>query len=223
MTVSEMLNNFLVEYGMVLAVPTPSFTDAEILFFLNKAQIDIANEIYQSGDSYALHTSGLVANHTYAAVLATNASMPSNNIALDLTSATRYKYFLSLYLSLTRSAVPVINPAEIVKTENIPKDRAKDFETTAGNQPIYRTPRTYVDGNTLVTLYDAYTTLVSGFMEYVKEPKILSLVTDDANYTTTSELRSDYHNAIVTKAVLFAKDVTEQQEAALRIQNEKTI
>jgi len=223
MTVSVMLNNFLVEYGMVLAIPAPSLTDAEIVFFLNKAQTDIANEIYQSGDSYALHTSGLVASHTYAAALATNALMPSNNISLDLTSATKYKYFLNLYLSLTRSNVPIISPAEIIKTENISKDQASQFETTTANQPIYRNPKTYLDGNNLVTLYDAYTTLVSGYMEYVKEPKILSLTVADADFATTSELREDYHNAIVTKAVLFAKDVTEQQEAALRIQNEKTI
>lgn len=223
MTVSEMLNNFLVEYDRVFSLSAPSYTNDEIVFFLNKGQTDLTAELIASGDNVAISNSDLVATHNYSAVLGTSAYLPSNAYILDLTSPTRFKHYLASYTELTRTFFPTISSGEIFKNDDIQKTDARLYESTTANSTIYRNPKAYLDGATVVVLYDNYTTTITSHLEYVKEPKILDISTDDATYTTTSELREDLHNAIVTKAVLFAETVTNEQKAVADTQLNKAI
>jgi hypothetical protein len=223
MTASEMINNFLVEYDRVFSLSAPSYTNSEILFFLNKAQTDLTHEIYKNGDTYLLNGSSLVTSHSFASPAAST-NYAGNAYALTLTTATRYKYYLKSFTALTRDDFPEITVAERFMNTDIPKDAAILYEASTANNNIFRNPKAFIDGETLVVLVDSYSTPTSVYVEYIKEPKTLATtITDGATQTSTSELRADLHNEIVTKAVLFSKSVTNVQEAAASLQIERNV
>ena len=223
MTVSEMIDNFLVEYGMVLAVPAPSFTDSEILFFLNKGQNDLVFDLYSQGDTFVLNDSDLIDSYTFASP-ALSSTLPANSYELALSSATRYKYYLNSYSTLTRRFLPTITSGEKFKNHNIPKTEAANYEVSSANSAIFRNPKLYKDGATIVVMVDSYSTATAVFIEFVKEPKTLvTTVASATTETTTSELRADYHDKIVSKAVQYAQVTTSPEKAAASVKLDQTI
>jgi len=220
MTVTTMLANFLVEYDAVASASSPLYSDEEIIQFLNRAQYDIVDMLYRAKEFDLLD--GLIVTDTNAApavhaqfvgVAGEGAGKTSDTSGGGFT---RYLYYVASYSEVTRTQVPVM-AATIIKNTEIDKSQARFFATSAFNSPIFRYPKSYVDGVYVVVIPDAYSTISKIYVDYVSNPKELSATVSDASHTTTCQLRESLHEEVVTKAVQLAQVATNPQMAEANI------
>jgi len=220
MTSAQMITNFLLEYDRVSSLSAPGYENSEILYFLNKSQFDLEDQLYTS-KQWGLLTS-LVKTQTYAKGGGWTAALRyDSTVELDLTSGTsRFLYYINAYCSVTRSGFPTISNAKILRAENITKEQVPQFVAAGLSVPIFRFPKAYWDGIKLLIMYDGYTTMGDNiYVEYLARPKTLvTSVSDVDNEATTCELHESLHEEIVTRAVKFALTATDPQKAALTTQ-----
>jgi len=212
-TVSAMITQFLIEYDRIVAQISKSYTDDEIVSFLNRAQSQLIDELYKE-KRYDL-LGALFVNDSLTTAISTSWDC-DNGSYIDLSShaslSATVKYVLNATLTLTRTNFPVSTATETEVAEWISPLDVDKFTKDSGNSKIlFRVPKMYQKGNKLLFIYDAYSTLTGIMLEYVKEPLVLTSGTPSSGQSTnTSELKADLHDDIVTRAVYLAKEATDR-------------
>ena len=119
------------------------------------------------------------------------------------TSASDFMFYIRSDSKLTRSAMPIISTASWMPNEYIKYTDKDKFLTTPVHTPIIIKPGCFLENtgtaNSLVILYDSYTTLgTTGAisLEYIKEPDDITLEAGGE-----SELPNFMHEDIVKFAV----------------------
>ena len=221
MTVLVMISNFLLEYDRLSSASAPGYENIEIIRFLNKAQIELVNELYRNKQYMLIDEQLLTCTYTAGGVL-TYPYMTGAKY-FDLNSATyttRYMYYIKSFTKLSRTYLPTMTTT-IVGNDDIQKEEAKYYVSNAFNTPIFRYPKAFIDGQWLVVIPDGYTTITEVSVDYLSEPRTLTEATTDANNTATCDLKTILHDTIVTKAVEMALKAGDLERAVPTIQLNK--
>ena len=211
-----MVSNFLLEYDRLSSLSAPGYENSEIVRFLEKAQIELVTQLYQSkqymliDDLFVTYTYSSPSSYSY--VTGTSAKYVDLN-----TSTTRYMFYVASYSDLTRTQAPTISSAVTVQNQDITKNELKYYLTSAFNTPIFRYPKAMLDGAALIIIPDGYTTISKVTVDYLSQPKALSLSTNDSSNTTTCELKTILHDQVVSKAVEMALIAIDPNRAAATI------
>lgn len=221
-----MVDNFKLEYDRVNSLSAPGLEDSEILTFLDRAQYALADQLFFQKQWNLLYNADAVdvsllktCSYAKGAGWVTRLSYDSNCIEVSLlTGTTRFWYYINSYLSLTRTAVPEIVSAKVVKTENIIKDQVTDFIASGVNTPIFRFPKAFQDGDDLIIMMDSYTVPGSAlYVDYMSKPSKLVLSAPGTGETIVCELHPSTHEEIITRAVQLAQITTNPQMAEANI------
>jgi hypothetical protein len=214
MVATVMITNFLIEYDRVFSLSAPSYTDAEIIQFLDRAQYDIVDTLHRNRRYDLLD--GLISTATDASPGAYSLFAGAKTSLVTGTEYTRYLYYIDSYSKVARSALPSMS-STVIKNEYIDRMQAKDFQTSDFNSPIFRFPKVYVEGVYITVIPDAFTTISEIYVDYVVNPKGLDKTVDSSSLTTECELRESLHGEVVTKAVQFAQIATNPEMAGANI------
>jgi hypothetical protein len=213
MTVTQMIDAWLIEYDRIIAQVAQSYTDDEIISFLNRAQEEVVGELYQSRHYDllgSLYTIATVASPTSMSTF----GIPNGYYVLrsdDISFPLGVMFFVDVSVTATRTNLPA--GSEVTLAEWIDRDVAKHYiKDLSNNQVLFRIPKIYTQGQYLVVLVDAFTNAPSSInVQFIRYP--LNLVKSGAvsqTTTTTSELPALLHKSIVTKAVYIAKEITDR-------------
>jgi len=218
MITSEMIVNFLVEYDRVASLSAPSYEDSEILQFLNRSQYDLTEILFQSRNLELLGILSVSAK--VSAVLGgfdTLTELGAVRAETSHTQFTRFLHYLDSYSQVTRVAVPAMS-ATYVKNSEIPKNQARFYQTSDFNSPIFRYPKTYIDGEYVVVIPDAYSSIDEITVDYIMNPKeLVTSVSDATSETVTCELPESLHEEVITKAVQLAQITINPPQAEANI------
>jgi hypothetical protein len=213
MTTADMVSAFLIEYDRIVAQVSQSYTDEEILSFLNRSQEQIVDELYLTrrfdllGSLYLIaHVNDIISMESNG-ILNGHYVLRSNNTFFPL----GVRHFVGVSVYTTRSALPA--GTQWSKCEWIDPGLANEYtQSLANNQILFREPKVYVEGQFLIILTDSFTSS-PGVMKvsYIRYPMRLVMSAPESNETTlTSELSEMLHQSIVTKAVYLAKEATDR-------------
>lgn len=198
----EMQRNFLLKIKSLDRIDIKDMSSYDILFLLNQAQdilidrliaerkFDLLRPITLSSDVSTFVTTGVYDSGINGAKV------------VKLDDLTTYRTYLNSQSKLTRTAVPA---ATDVYMANKPVDKLEifKFETNGTNKPIFTNPKEIIEGNYLIVLGDAYSTISHIIVIYVKTPTVLVISTPASD---TSDLPSFLHQEIVDIAVQLARE-----------------
>jgi hypothetical protein len=114
-----------------------------------------------------------------------------------------YRTYLRSQSKLTRTMVPVVTDMYFAN-DMVDYSVIRLFETTDINRPIFSNPKCFIEGEYLVVVGDAYSTISAIDLVYIRDPKALHLTVDSDDYTTTCELPVELHERIVDVAIRIA-------------------
>jgi len=205
-TTIEMINQFLIEYDRIVAQISKSYSDDEIVSFLNRAQGMIVDELYKNRRFDLLGS--LFVSDTISSGIG-NSWEITNSVYIDLSTNANItagvKYPVDVSVALTRTGYP--SSSGRIKCDPVAVEEAKYYAIDNGNSKmIFREPKVYQKGNYLFVIYDAYSTVTAIYLAYIKEPTKLAA----GSPSTKSDLRADLHDDIVTRAAYLAKEATDR-------------
>lgn len=223
MTVSEMITNFLLEYDRVASLSAPGVESDEIIRFLEKAQLELVSQLFAAKQYMLIDNLFETATFATGDLTAWNSVTGAKSLALDKApNVTRYLFYVGSYSKTLRTAAPVISSGVTVQNQEISKEESKYYLPSAFNMPIFRFPKCFVEGLTLVVIPDGYSSISDIYVDYVMQPQPL-YPTTLAGHVTTCELKELLHDQVVAKAVQLAMTATDPQRAAIttQIQNKQ--
>jgi len=210
MTTIEMQRSFLSKSHTLDRTDLRNLSSFDIITLLNQAQDIVINDIYSSGRYIEL-------NNITTSFAVTSISSPTFDTAfvhgiagakcVSLSGLSAFRYYIRSQSKLSRSAVPVVSDMFMV---NIPveNDIISYFETNGVNKPIFQNPKEIRDGQYLVVLGDAYTTISEVHVVYVRNPLVLVLSGAVGGVsTTTCELPAHVHERVVDVAIEISGEI----------------
>jgi hypothetical protein len=204
MTGIEMNQRFLAKVKSLNRTEIPDMTTYDILNSINEAQDILIDQLLSEGALSLLQT--IIDSETVlAAAFEVYASAPSGGIVVDLTDLTSYRNYIRSESSITKTMVPLIESAKSVANIEIDKSFLYMFESNGTNKPIFTQPKCFVEGDYLVVIADAYTTVVSEHITYVRIPDEITLAVD-------CELPAHLHEKIVDIAVMKSMEVINRKD-----------
>lgn len=212
MTTVEMQEAFLLKIKTLDRIDVRDMNSYDIMVLLTDAQLRITQEAIAAKDFGAIRPIIEAKAVTSWITSAFPAGISGNVKVIDLgnisgiTTNTKYMAYVRSQSKVTRTAVPVVGSGTYVNNQEIPREIVANFETNGSNSPIFTNPRCFVEGDYLVVIPDAYTTISEIVAVVVRTPKMLGLSADSGSGTvlptvTTSELPAALHQRIVDLAV----------------------
>jgi len=207
MTVVEQNREFLAKIKSLDREDIKDPSSYDVIFALNQGQDSIIDELLANNNIGALRpiTESVVTASPFDD--ASYVSGINGAHIVDLTSLSTsvmaYRNYVRSQSEMYRSNAPeiLVGAKVYVQNEEIPKEIRGDFETNGTNVPIFTQPKCFLEGNYLIVLADGYTTTTNVQVTVIRQPKALSLATDDTTNVTTCELPAEFHKMIVDRAV----------------------
>jgi len=122
-----------------------------------------------------------------------------------------YRKYIRSQTKLTRTYAPTITD-KYFANEEIERGMVRFYETNTNNKPIFPNPKCFLEGNYLLIVPDAYSSISAVDVVYIRDPKTLHLTSDSGDYTTTCELPEEFHEKIIDLALRLAQEVVNINE-----------
>lgn len=200
MTTQEMIDAFLLEYDLNGSGAVAGFEDSEIVAFLNKAQLELVEEIYLKYGPAQIYELITVVGKTMI-----NGSGPYE-YTVGLPTDYMFDVDASVYVS-SRTGYPAMVLASWLEAKKISAPEASKFVSTGINALILPKPVYFIEDGSVIVLTDTRTAISTSItnlsLRYVKTPVELDDVAP-----VNSELSVKWHQDIVNKAVFNAMQVT---------------
>jgi hypothetical protein len=206
MTVQDMVYSFILKSKALDRNNIVDLKTFDVLTYLNDAEDIVIDELISIGNYNAIQ--GIIDTTVILAaafVTATHDSVPSGGLAVDMSLISGYRNYVKSETNMTRTAVPVVAVAKNVMNIRIDMESIAMFETNGTNKPIFTNPKYFVEGDFLIVVPDAYSTVVSERISYVTEPTALTI-------GATSDLPAFLHERIVDTAVRISQETVNVQD-----------
>lgn len=201
MTVLEMYHNFLLKSHSLDNVLIPDINAFDFLAVVNNAQDRFVDEMF-ANKRLDILVPFVTASNVLAASFSTEYTHGVQGAScVKLTSLTGYRFYIASQSNATRTHAPTVSSAKNIQNIPITRIDLPKYENNGTNKPVFSHPVELLEGSYLVVLPDAYTTLVSIYVTYLKNPQKLVISGPGSGEVATCELNANWHERIVDIAL----------------------
>jgi len=205
MTTEQMVDNFLLEYDINGSGAVAGFTYNEILSFLNKAQFQIAEDVFLKIGPDQIYDINSIDEMYLAATIVTDTDY-YNALEFQDSLPDDYMYYITSSIYMSRNTIKIMSNGW-VPCQHIATASSEKFITSDVNIPIFVQPVVFLRDGNMTILIDSYTTIfgdgsdINFILKYAKIPATI-------DKSVNCELSEKWHQDIVNAAVVNALQVT---------------